>query len=156
MNNKSVVTLGEHRGAVTKIAVYPNGNLLASSGRDGHVKLWDTRRKRSLADVIANDGTAISGVCFDQYGGWMLSVGHDNIVKTFDIRMFTNRADDVELYSGTIDYNKTTADVAIDDEGVVALAIDDKFKFFDTNNGWSFREEQNSAMKVSSVCSLCA
>ena len=51
VNNKSVVTLGEHRGAVTKIAVYPNGNLLASSGRDGHVKLWDTRSTVPLHEL---------------------------------------------------------------------------------------------------------
>ena len=156
VNNSSLVSLGEHRAGVTRLSAFPNGNLLASSGRDGHVKLWDTRRKRSLAEVIASDGIEISGVCFDQYGGWLLSVGLDGVMRTFDIRKFTSRVDDLQLGLRMVEKSKRTYDVGIDDEGIVAVAVDDKLKMFDTNDGWKVQEVQNSAMKVMSICSLCA
>ena len=56
LNVNRSVQLGEHRTSVTNLAAFPSGNLLASSGRDGVIKLFDTQKKRSLADIVACDG----------------------------------------------------------------------------------------------------
>ena len=66
--------------------------------------------------------------------------------------------DDGVMFSGTINYNKTTPGVVIDEEGVVGVAVGDKFKFYDTNcKNWEVREVLNvNKIECTSICTFLA
>ena len=41
---------GEHDEAATALAISPDGNLLAGRSQDGHVQVWDLRRRQAVAN----------------------------------------------------------------------------------------------------------
>ena len=52
-NGDPVVNLKAHQGAVSAIGISPDGAVLASSGADGTIRLWDVRSRREMASVRA-------------------------------------------------------------------------------------------------------
>ena len=68
-------TLRGHRGAVGTIAWSPDGSLLATSSKDGTVRIWDGASYRHLYTITGHEGGARAAV-FDRHGR-VLATGND-------------------------------------------------------------------------------
>ncbi|KAL4589512.1 hypothetical protein LXL04_002419 [Taraxacum kok-saghyz] len=60
-----------HRGPVTAVSFHPNGHLMATSGMDKHIKIWDLRTYKSLQTLPGN----AKSLTFSQKGLLAASTG---------------------------------------------------------------------------------
>jgi WD40 repeat protein len=96
-----------HADAVLDVAFCPaasHGNLLASSGADGVIRLWDARiagsartpeirsnghaqqQQQQIACIIDDDNPAVTSVQWSADGAWLLSTTVDDCVRLWDVR----------------------------------------------------------------------
>lgn len=69
--------LRRHRGPVTRIAISPNGRLLASGGSAEPVIIWDVASGKPLRYVALPKNS--SATCLDfAYGSRFLAIGSQN------------------------------------------------------------------------------
>jgi WD40 repeat protein len=79
---------GHERGTVTDLQFTSDGKLLASSGADGTVRLWDVsdlKNPSEKAVLKAHTGAAF-GVAISPDDRWLVSVGLDEQVKMWDLK----------------------------------------------------------------------
>jgi WD40 repeat protein/serine/threonine protein kinase len=66
------------------IAFSPCGEKIASAGRDGNVKIWNSRTRRIIQEFPAHE-TAACSVAFHPDGQHVASAGADGLVKIWDL-----------------------------------------------------------------------
>ena len=66
------------------VAFSPDGERIASAGKDGRVKIWNSRTGQVLKRINAHSGAAC-GVAFHPLGGHVASTGADRLVKVWDL-----------------------------------------------------------------------
>jgi len=73
-----------HAGKVTGVGFNPRGDILATSGYDGSVRLWDMN-SGELSLVLTNSSVPFTGVDFSPDGQYLVASGTDGILRVFVI-----------------------------------------------------------------------
>jgi WD40 repeat protein len=76
---------GGHAFAVHSVAVSPSGELIASAGADGTVKLWRMSDGALLRTLTGHDGD-VNGVAFSPNGSLVASAGADGTVRVWRVQ----------------------------------------------------------------------
>jgi WD40 repeat protein/serine/threonine protein kinase len=79
------------------VAFSRDGEWIASTGRDGKVKIWNSRTGHVVQEFQAHEGAAC-GVAFHPDGGHLASAGADRVVRVWDLQ-----ATDREVFRGPCD-----------------------------------------------------
>ncbi len=69
---------------VYAVAFSPDGERIASAGKGGKVKIWDSRTRRIIQEFPAHE-TAACSVAFHPDGRHLASAGADRLVKVWDL-----------------------------------------------------------------------
>jgi WD40 repeat protein len=85
VNTQTTRILDGHRQPVCGVAISPNGDLVASSSKDGTVKLWDVASGELLATFDSHTG-AVNSVSFDPSGRFLVSASSDKTAKVWDVK----------------------------------------------------------------------
>ena len=80
----SLKKLSGHRAQVRAVAFDLDGQVLASGGADGLVKLWDVASGCELASFQAHGGD-VTGVAFTSDGRYAVSTGMDGAIRLWDV-----------------------------------------------------------------------
>lgn len=80
---RCTATLTEHRNAVVRLAVSPDGKLLASGSRDNQVKLWSLPEGRPLASLTGHRAD-VTCLAFSPDGKLLASGSKDALVRIWN------------------------------------------------------------------------
>jgi len=78
-----LATLKGHVGAITALSFAPNGRFLASSSRDGTVRLWNTTPGdigSEMVAVLERHSGVVTCVAYNGEGTLIATAGHDKKV----------------------------------------------------------------------------
>src|SRR5437660_3595092 len=77
-------TFASHTDAILSLAFSPNAKLLASTGYDRLIKLWDVASGKELR-TLKDHSDAVYGLAFSPDGRLLASCGADRAVKVWDV-----------------------------------------------------------------------
>src|SRR5687767_9058694 len=78
-----IQTLAGHQGSVLGLAFSPNGERLATSSRDGFVKLWNAK-SWALLETFAHHKGAVYAVVYSPAGDILATCGADQTIQLLD------------------------------------------------------------------------
>ena len=81
----SLMRFDGHQGALTAVAITPDGRRLATGGFDGEVVLWDAGTGAELLRLPAHQG-AVRGVALSGDGSTLVTGGDDSVTRVWDAR----------------------------------------------------------------------
>ena len=84
------------------VAFSPNGEQIASVGKDGKVKIWNSRTRRIIKEFPAHQNAAACSVVFHPHGRYLATTGDDRLVKVWDLetgqKVFEDRCDPIRRF----------------------------------------------------------
>ncbi|MBX3113939.1 MAG: PQQ-binding-like beta-propeller repeat protein [Fimbriimonadaceae bacterium] len=82
--DRSIATFQASNEGITKLAMSPNGELIASTGNDGVIRLWDTQNHQKVAELKGHTA-AVFGLQFSPDGSMIVSTCRDNSIRIWDV-----------------------------------------------------------------------
>ena len=73
-----------HQQRVVAVAASPTANLLASSGRDPKIRLWDMDQRKVIA-TLSGHGSEVAALTFSSDGEWLASASKDETVRVWKV-----------------------------------------------------------------------
>ncbi len=74
-----------HQGSVEALAFHPGGDLLASGGADGTVRLWRTEFSAPEHVATSEGGSSVNAIAFDKRSGRLASAHADGTVRLWPV-----------------------------------------------------------------------
>ncbi|EJD07930.1 WD40 repeat-like protein [Fomitiporia mediterranea MF3/22] len=124
-----------HTGQTTSVVFSPDGKLLASSGQDQTIRIWDVESGMPDGDVMEID-TAISSLAFLPDGKRIIAGANDRTIRIWDVENRKQVGEPIQGYS-VGDHIGTIRDVAVSPDGrYFASASDGKvLQIWDAKTG---------------------
>src|SRR5207247_6621080 len=120
------------------LAFSPDGERIASAGKDGKVKIWNSRTGRINQEFPAHTGAGCS-VTFHPDGKHLATAGADRLVKVWDLTatdqpVWTEKCDAIRTLGGAYTAAYTVA-FSPPDGRLVAAGHDEDVSVWDWNKG---------------------
>jgi len=145
-NGETIHSFLGHKGRVNRVRLSPDGKLLASSGIDKTIQVWDVSTGKNLVSLRGHTAH-VYGVSFHPDGKRLASCGRDRSVRVWDVSL----GKQIQLFKGHTDQ---VIDVEFSPDGKhLASACDDKtIRFWDVTTGTELRRFLGHGHDIRDIC----
>ncbi len=154
----------EGPAAITALAINPEGNLLASGGDDGLVKLWDPHTGERLETLVGHEGS-IETLAISPDGTFLVSAGADRTVRLWDLTTLEDPALPPEEHSGAVEqrlqlqgHTELINSVAIspDSRWIASGSADRTIRLWQAESGQLMRTIDSTAQEITAGAGITA
>ena len=91
-----------HTGYINSVVYSPDGQTLASAGKDGAIRLWDAATGRPRGEPLTGHTFWINSVVYSPDGQTLASAGEDRTIRLWDVATGQLRAEPLPVHTAGI------------------------------------------------------
>ena len=123
-------TLLGHRQRITKVALHPIYQIVASSSEDGSIKLWDYEQGE-LENTLKSHTGCVNFITFHPNGKILASCATDQTIKLWDLQIHQP----FKTLQGH-DHEVSCVEFLAEGDFLLSCSRDNTIKMWDTNSGY--------------------